>query len=75
MVVRKVQNGGEFYWRSQAIFLSEALADERIGLKQIDERYWSVHFMHLDLGLLDGQRCCMVPGRKAAMVRAAQGNV
>ena len=70
-VVRRVQNGGEFYWRSAAIFLSEALRGERIGLRQLSDRYWSVEFMHLQLGLLDDRLGCMVPRRHEAMVRTA----
>jgi len=71
MLSRRVQEKGEFYWRSEGIFLSEALRRERIGLRQLNDRYWSVEFMHLHLGLLDGWRCCLVPRRKEAMLRAS----
>jgi transposase InsO family protein len=69
-VVRNVQNRGEFYWRSAAIFLGEALAGERIALRQLDERYWKVCFMHLELGLLDEKQRRMVSSRQEAVVRA-----
>jgi transposase InsO family protein len=36
-----------------AVFLSSALAGERIGLRELDDHTWLVSFLHLDLGLLD----------------------
>ena len=53
MVVRKVKMHGDIPWKGSTAFLSQTLAGEVVGLKQIDERYWRVHFGQLELGELD----------------------
>ena len=42
--VRRVYPHGQFFWKHHDVFLSKALAGERIGLEPIDERYWCVCF-------------------------------
>ena len=51
--VRSVCKSGMFTWRGQAIFISESLAGERIGLNEIDEDLWKVYFAGLEIGVLD----------------------
>jgi putative transposase len=36
MWVRRVQQGGQFSWKHQEVFLSETLAGERIALRALD---------------------------------------
>ena len=38
------------------MYLSEALQGEPVGLLQQDERFWSIHFGPLKIGLLDAHR-------------------
>jgi len=44
MQVRGVCEGGKFRWKGEFVFLSKALAGERIGLKPVAEEGWRVYF-------------------------------
>jgi transposase InsO family protein len=51
--VRSVHHSGTVRWQSSEVYLGEALAGERIGLEQLDETYWRVHFGPYALALAD----------------------
>lgn len=51
--VRSVVDGGQFWWRRERVFVGHALAQERIGLEQMDDRYWRVWFSFYEIGVLD----------------------
>ncbi len=51
--VRSVRQNGEMRWNGQFVYVSEVLAKERIGLKQIDEHCWQVYFSFYLLGTFD----------------------
>jgi putative transposase len=51
MIQRRVQRRGEFYWASQAVFASEALAGQTVGLEAVGERQWRVWFLDVPVGL------------------------
>jgi transposase InsO family protein len=54
--VRSVGRSGQFKFSSRDVFISHALAGQEIGLQPLQpdqERYWKVHFMNCDLGVLD----------------------
>jgi len=53
--VRQVQAHGQFSWRNQEVFVTEALAGEPIGLRPLDERHYAVYFSTLHLGQFDSQ--------------------
>src|SRR5271157_4285031 len=57
--VRQVKNSGCFKWQGQELYLSGALAGERIGLKQIDNSTWNIYFSFYPLALLD-ERTLMI---------------
>lgn len=42
--VRRVRSNGQIKWAGQMLFLSEALIGEPVGLRQIDNDLWSIHF-------------------------------
>lgn len=50
MEVRRVQKHGEFRWGGEAVFISEALAGEAIGLEAMEEGYWQIYFARFPLG-------------------------
>jgi transposase InsO family protein len=57
--VRLVYDGGNFRFGSKKVFVSHALAGEKIGLEPLrldGERYWKVRFMKHELGVLDQSR-------------------
>jgi transposase InsO family protein len=47
--VRNVRDDGYIRWNCETIYLNAALAGERVGLKQIAEDLWSIHFGPLPL--------------------------
>ncbi|HEV2729974.1 MAG TPA: integrase core domain-containing protein [Terriglobales bacterium] len=62
MQVRKVQQRGDIAWRGHDhIFLSEVLKGERVGLRQLDDRYWQVYFLHLPIDCFDSHQLRMLP--------------
>lgn len=54
--VRSVYPHGQFFWKGQDIFLSKVLAGERIGLDQIDDRYWCVYYATFPIAYFDAQQ-------------------
>ena len=51
--VRRVRTNGEIKWNGGRVYLSEALCGEPVGLTPQDDRYWTIHFGPLQIGLLD----------------------
>jgi len=51
--VRRVKTNGEIKWNGDRVYLSESLRGEPVGLTPVDERYWSIRFGSLHIGLLD----------------------
>lgn len=58
---RRVRHTGGFRWRGREIFLSEVLASEQIGLEEVEDGIWSVHFFGCLLARLD-ERACKLQG-------------
>jgi transposase InsO family protein len=57
-LVLKVHPAGHLYLpgsgqKTGNIFLSESLAGEHVGLRELDDEQWLVSFLHLDLAVLD----------------------
>jgi transposase InsO family protein len=52
--VRAVRSNGQIKWNGSLIFTSEVLAGANVGLLQIEERAWSIHFGAIRIGYLDG---------------------
>jgi transposase InsO family protein len=50
---RLVSNAGMFRFKSRAIFLSQALRQDYIGLEEIADGIWSIYFHDVLLGRLD----------------------
>jgi len=53
VTVRRVRTNGDIKWKGNRVFLSEALAGEPVGLKQISERTWAIYYGPLEIGMLD----------------------
>lgn len=63
VVTRKVQQHGQIYWKHQAVFVSEVLAGEPVGLGALDERYCTLYFGPLELGIMDTWKLRVEPVR------------
>ena len=53
VTVRRVRSNGEIKWKGNLVYVSESLRGEPVGLVQQDERYWSIRFGPLVIGVLD----------------------
>jgi putative transposase len=53
MAVRRVLPSGGIKWRNNYIYVSQALAGEPVGLKQISETTWELWFSSYLLGIID----------------------
>lgn len=53
MTVRKINANGEIKWSGRQIFLTEVLIGANVGLLQIAEQLWSVHYGSVRVGFLD----------------------
>lgn len=55
-VERAVRSNGEIRWKGSKWFVSESLIGQRIGLKPVADGLWVIHFMNLELGVLNERR-------------------
>jgi putative transposase len=70
--VRRVIDGGQIWWRMDRIFVSHALAGERVGVQPIDDRYWRVWFSFYEIGVLDTLKRCI---RRPEKGRSLEGEL
>jgi putative transposase len=52
-LVRKVLRGGEIRFMSKSYYLTELLAGQSVGLREIEDRLWQVQFSFYVLGSID----------------------
>ena len=60
-IVRQVRHNGEIKWHSDLIYVSQVLAHEPLGFKQIEEQKWEVRYSFHLLGILDERLKTIVP--------------
>lgn len=53
MEVRKLNANGEIKWHGRLIFMTEVLIGAHVGLTQVGEHLWAIHYGHLRIGFLD----------------------
>jgi putative transposase len=51
--VRRVRSDGRIRWQGQFLFISEVLIGEPVGLEEVDDGIWSLHFASLQLARFD----------------------
>jgi putative transposase len=59
MVIRKVHTQGDLRWKARQIYLSETLAGELVGCRQVDDNLWDIYFAHIRLAQLDTIDYCV----------------
>jgi putative transposase len=52
-LVKRVTNAGTIRLKTRLLFLSNALQQHPVGLEEIDDGIWSIHFCHVLLGRVD----------------------
>lgn len=53
MLIRSVKSQGDISWKSRHIYLSETLAGELVGLRQVTDRFYDIYFGPVKLARLD----------------------
>lgn len=56
-----VTHCGRVCYRGQKVNVSQALAGQLVGVRQVDDCIWVVTFMHYDLGYFDDETCPLEP--------------
>jgi transposase InsO family protein len=59
---RQVKDNGCFKWQDHELYLSGALAGERIGLKEIDNGIWRIYFSFYPIGILEEKNLSIKSG-------------
>jgi transposase InsO family protein len=70
--VRRVRPSGAIKWRGEEVFIGEALADELVGLAELDNGCWIARFCGRDLGVIDPNRHFLRFAPPRARLRSAQ---
>jgi putative transposase len=52
-IVKRVTDGGEIYFKKRLLFLAKALHQHTVGLEEIADGIWSIHFGRIRLGHVD----------------------
>jgi putative transposase len=52
---------GRICWQRRKINVSQVLAGQNVGVKQVSDRIWLVTFMQYDLGYFDDETCRLEP--------------
>lgn len=63
VAVRQVRHNGEIKWQGELIYVSGVLANEPVGLTQVDDQQWEVRYSFHRLGLLDQRLKRILPAR------------
>jgi len=63
VLVKRVRHNGEIRWRGDLIYVSQVLAQEPLGLKQIENGKWEVRYSFHLLGILDEQAKAVAPAK------------
>jgi hypothetical protein len=61
MTVRRVMNSGCIKWKGAFIYVSQALAGEPVGLRQMTESTWEIWFSLYPLGIMDEMKGKVLP--------------
>jgi putative transposase len=61
--VRRVSANGDMKWGGEPLFLSEVLSGEHVGLEEVDDGVWTVHFATIALARLDARTRTLQPLR------------
>ncbi len=63
VTVRQVRHNGEIKWQGELIYVSGVLAQEPLGLTQVDEQQWEIRYSFHLLGTLDQRLRRILPAK------------
>src|SRR5882762_7926184 len=52
-IVKRITNAGTFRFKKRLLFIANALKQHAIGLEEVDDGIWSIHFCRVLLGRVD----------------------
>src|SRR5437899_12801112 len=55
-LVKRVTNAGTIRLKKRLLFLANALKQHPVGLEEVEDGIWSIHFCHVLLGRVDEPR-------------------
>lgn len=70
--IRTLRSHGAIRWRNQEVFISEALAGEQIGIRELENGSHLVRFCSRDLGLIQPDLCFLRFAPPRARLRSAK---
>jgi transposase InsO family protein len=71
--IRMVKGDGDIKWRNERLYLSEVLAHEPVGLEEVGDDIWHIHFGIVPIVILDGFTRKLYPmGTAIDVVEAAR---
>lgn len=69
MVVRKVRHSGEIKWQGRLVYVSQILAKQPIGFKQISENRWGIYYSFYLLGYWNQKKQRLEPIKPGNQIR------
>ena len=60
-IVKRITNAGTFRFKKKLLFIANSLKQHTIGLEEVADGIWSIHFCQVLLGRLD-ERDCIIRG-------------
>lgn len=67
--VLRVRSSGQIGWLGDSIFISKALEDEYVGVKENDDGDWEVNYGPVNLGVINQERQLVYPYRETRVKR------
>lgn len=65
---KRVTNAGTIRLKKRLLFVSNALPQQPVGLEEVDDGVWSIHFCHVLLGRVDERDYVIRPYRPVVKV-------
>jgi transposase InsO family protein len=56
-IVKRVTNAGTIRFKKRLLFVANALKQHQVGLEEVDDGIWSLHFCQVLLGRIDERDC------------------
>ena len=54
-LVKRITNAGTFQFKKRLLLIANSLKQHTIGLEEVDDGIWSIHFCRVLLARLDGR--------------------
>src|SRR5439155_23692255 len=69
-IVKRITDAGTFRFKKRLLFIANALKQHTIGLEEVDDGIWSIHFCRVLLGRIDERDYAFEANREVARCAA-----